>query len=183
MRRSIRYSLTPALAVGTAALVLAACGGGDSNDNVNASAASSGPGSGLVSIQDVGGTNVLADSEGRSLYSADVEKGQIRCTGACTSFWDPVAASAEQAKTASADLGLDLGAVERPEGDSQLTFKGLPLYTFTEEGPGQLEGDGFADDFDGIHFEWAAAATGSGAASNGSDNGSSESSGGYSSPY
>jgi hypothetical protein len=48
-------------------------------------------------------------------------------------------------------------------------LKGLPLYTFTEEGPGQLDGDGFVDDFQGTHFEWAAAATGAASGSSGSD--------------
>jgi predicted lipoprotein with Yx(FWY)xxD motif len=178
MRRSIKYSLTAVLAVGAAALVLAACGGGD--DNGNATAASSGSGSGLVSVQNVDGTNVLADADGQTLYSADVEKSQIRCTDGCTSFWDPVAASAKQAKTASSDLDLNFGVVKRPDGESQLTFKGLPLYYFKEEGPGKLDGDGFTDDFQGTHFEWAAATTGGGSSSSGSG-GSNNS--GNSSPY
>ena len=54
--------------------------------------------------------------------------------------------------------------VKRPDGTDQLTFNRLPLYRFTEEGAGQLEGDGFVDDFDGTHFEWAAATTGAGSA-------------------
>jgi predicted lipoprotein with Yx(FWY)xxD motif len=176
MKLSIRPLLTVALAVGAAALVLAACGGGDSDDNGNATAAESGAGSDLVSVEDVDGTNVLTDSEGRTLYTADVENGKIRCTGTCTSFWKPVEASADEAESASADLDLDLGVVDRPGGGRQLTYKGLPLYSFTEEGPGQLDGDGFVDDFDGTRFEWAAATTGGGSGSTGSEPG-------YSSPY
>jgi predicted lipoprotein with Yx(FWY)xxD motif len=166
MRVSIRHSVTGALAIGVAALVLAACGGSDGGgDSGNGGAATGG--SGVVSIQSVDGTNVLADSGGQTLYTAEVEKGRIRCTGACTSFWDPVGASAKQSKSASADLDLDLGVVKRPDGADQLTFKGLPLYSFTQEGAGQLDGDGFVDDFDGTHFEWAAATTGAGSASTG----------------
>jgi Secreted repeat of unknown function len=71
--------------------------------------------------------------------------------------------------------------VNRPDGESQLTFEGLPLYSFTEEGPGKLDGDGFVDDFEGTRFEWAAASTGSGSGSGGS-NGPTDGSG-YSSPY
>jgi predicted lipoprotein with Yx(FWY)xxD motif len=164
MRRSIKYSLTAAFAVGVAALVLAACGGGDDNDNGNATAASSGTSSGIVSMQNVDGTNVLVDSEGKTLYTADVEKAGIRCTDGCTSFWEPLAASAKQAKTASADLNVDVGVMKRPDGETQLTLKGLPLYSFTEEGSGSLEGDGFVDDFQGTHFEWAAATTGANSA-------------------
>ena len=168
MKLSIRSLLTVALAAAAGALVLAACGG-DSDDNGNATAADSGAGASLVSIEDVNDTDVLADSEGRTLYTADVENGEIRCTGACTSFWKPVEASANEAESASADLDLDLGVVDRPGGGRQLTYEGLPLYSFTEEGPGQLDGDGFVDDFEGTHFEWAAATTGGGSGSTGSE--------------
>jgi predicted lipoprotein with Yx(FWY)xxD motif len=172
MRTSIKYSVAAALAIGAAALVLAACGG---NDNGNGDASAASGGSGVVSIQSVNGTKVLADSNGRTLYDAKVEKGMIRCTGTCTSFWEPVDASMKQSKSASADLNLDLGVVKRPDGADQLTFKGLPLYRFTEEGAGQLDGDGFVDDFAGTHFEWAAASTGAGSASSGSNRPSSPS--------
>jgi predicted lipoprotein with Yx(FWY)xxD motif len=167
MRLSIRQSAAASLAVGLATVLLAACGGGD-DGNGNATAADAGRG--IVSVQDVDGTDVLVDSEGKTLYSAEVEQdGSILCTGACTSIWDPVGASASKADSAARDLGLDLGVISRPDGGEQLTFEGLPLYSFTEEGPGQLDGDGFVDDFQGTHFEWAAAATGPGSGSSGSD--------------
>jgi predicted lipoprotein with Yx(FWY)xxD motif len=172
MRVSIKHSVTTAVAISAAALVLAACGGSDSG---NGSAPTASGGSGIVSIQSVDGTNVLADSKDRTLYTAEVEKARIKCTDACTSFWDPVDASPKQSKSASADLNLGLGVVKRPEGTDQLTLNGLPLYRFTEEGAGQLEGDGFVDDFEGTHFEWAAATTGAGSASSGSDGSSSPS--------
>ena len=88
---------------------------------------------------------------GLQLYTAEVEKARIQCTGACTSFWDSVDASAKQSKSASADLNLGLGVVKRPEGTDQLTLNGLPLCRFMEEGAGQLEGDGFVDDSEGTH--------------------------------
>jgi len=147
------------LAAVTAALVLAACGGssgGSSADN-NAVAASSG--SGLVSMKTVDGTNVLADSQGKTLYSADVEKSGIKCTAECTSFWRPADASASEAQSTAADLGVAIDSVQRPDGQRQLTFNGLPLYTFTQEGPGQLDGNGFVDAFQGTKFHWQAATT------------------------
>jgi predicted lipoprotein with Yx(FWY)xxD motif len=168
MRLSIRHSVTVAIATGAAA-ALAACGGGG---NGNATGASPGSGSGIVSIQSVHGTDVLVDSQGRTLYSArtPVEKGgRIRCTGACKSFWDPVGATANESKSASADLHLSFGVVKRPEGDRQLTFNGRPLYSFKEEGPGQLKGDGFVDDFAGTHFQWETASVRGGSGSAGSD--------------
>ena len=170
MRLSIKHLVIVAVAISAAALVLSACGGGGGGGSATMSS-----GSGLVSIRSVDGTKVLADADGRTLYNAKVEKGRIRCTGACTSFWDPVDASSKQSKSASADLNLDLGVVKRPDGADQLTFNGLPLYSFTEEGAGQLDGDGFVDDFGGTHFEWSAATTGAGSASSGSDRSSSPS--------
>ena len=149
MKRSI---ILLALVIGAAALGVTACGG----DSGGASA--SGSGAGVVSVANVDGTDVLADSAGKTLYSAAVEKrGQIQCVGACTSFWKPTLASSADAEEAADQLDADLGVVKRPDGDEQLTFDGLPLYTFAEEDAGKLDGDGFADDFKGTHFEWKAA--------------------------
>jgi predicted lipoprotein with Yx(FWY)xxD motif len=158
--------MTLALAIGAAALLLAACGDDDDGGGGDASAANPGGGSGLVSVESVDGTDVLADSQGRTLYTADVEEdGRILCTGACTSIWDPVESSADDARSASEELGVELGVVMRPDGDRQLTMGRVPLYTFTEEGPGELEGDGFTDDFEGTTFVWEAAGTGAGSGS------------------
>ncbi len=147
-----------AVALALAALALAACG--DDSDDSEADAAVAGSDSGLVSVQDVDGTEVLADAEGRTLYTAAVEQDGILCTDGCTAFWAPTIAASDEAESAAADLGLELSVIQRPDGDRQLTLNGLPLYSFTEEGPGQLEGDGFVDDFQGTRFEWQAATTG-----------------------
>jgi predicted lipoprotein with Yx(FWY)xxD motif len=156
MRPTLRNAISGALAIGAAALALAACGGEDDEDS--ASAAGSGNRAAVASVESVDGADVVVDPDGRTLYSADVERGgRIRCTGECTSFWAPVTASAGEARAASADLDLDLATVERPGGRRQLTLDRLPLYTFTQEGAGELEGDGFVDDFAGTRFEWTAA--------------------------
>jgi predicted lipoprotein with Yx(FWY)xxD motif len=167
MRLLTKNTVIAVLGLGLAAILLAACGGGGDGEDGNATAADAS--GGIVSVESVDGTDVLVDSEGRTLYTAEVEQAQILCTGACTAFWEPMGASPSEAESASADLDLDLGVVGRPDGGEQLTFDGLPLYTFTEEDPGQLEGDGFVDDFEGTRFEWAAATTGSGSEPTGSD--------------
>jgi predicted lipoprotein with Yx(FWY)xxD motif len=162
MRRSIILST---LVIGAAALGVAACGG--SGDDSGASPA--GSSTGIVSVANVDGTNVLADSAGKTLYSAAVEKGgKIHCVDACLSFWDPMLASSADAKKTAGELDAKLGVVTRPDGKRQLTFEGLPLYTFAEEGAGKLEGDGFVDDFQGTHFEWEAARTSGGSQPSGS---------------
>jgi predicted lipoprotein with Yx(FWY)xxD motif len=145
-----------ALLIGAAGIGVAACGSSD-----NSSGASTA--TGLVSVDTVDGNHVLADSAGKTLYSAAVEKGgKIRCVGACTTFWQPMLASKSAAQKASGTLDAQLGVVERPGGQQQLTFDGLPLYTFAEEGTGKLQGDGFADEFQGTHFQWMAARTSGG---------------------
>jgi predicted lipoprotein with Yx(FWY)xxD motif len=156
MRRSI---LLPTLLIGAAALGVTACGSSDED----AGASTAGSSGGLVSVASVDGTEVLADSAGKTLYTAAVEKdGEILCVEACTSFWAPVLASPADAEEAAGALDANLGVVKRPEGERQLTLDGLPLYTFTEEDVGKLDGDGFVDDFQGTRFEWEAARTGGG---------------------
>jgi predicted lipoprotein with Yx(FWY)xxD motif len=152
-----------------AALALGACGGDD--DGSGASEPSSGGGTasaGGVSVQSIDGTDVLVGSNDQALYSADEEQGgKVLCTGGCTSIWKPVPAS----EGAGASSDLDLGEVDRPDGAKQLTYMGAALYTFTEEGPGKLTGDGVTDSFGGNSFTWHAATTAA------ADSGSSDSSG------
>jgi predicted lipoprotein with Yx(FWY)xxD motif len=155
MRNPVRYVGRGTIALGAVALMVAACGGDDGSDP-----SPGGSTGGFVSVASVDGTDVLVDSDGSTLYTTPAEQdGQIYCVDACTAFWEPVVATSQQAKTAATELDADLAVVKRPDGDTQLTYAGLPLYTFTEEDPGQLEGDGFVDDFQGTHFEWEAART------------------------
>jgi predicted lipoprotein with Yx(FWY)xxD motif len=154
--------------IAAAALALGACGGDD--DGSGSSDMGSGGGTasaGGVSAQSIDGTDVLVDSNDQVLYSADEEQGgKVLCTDGCTSIWKPVAAS----EGAGASSDLDLGEVDRPDGAKQLTYEGAPLYTFTDEGPGELKGDGLTDSFGGDSFTWHAATTAG-------DSGSSDSAG------
>ncbi|MFD7077972.1 hypothetical protein ACFV9G_27435 [Nocardioides sp. NPDC059952] len=144
-----------ALVVAAAALFAAGCGssGGDGSD-------AGGGGEALVSATEVDGTEVLVDAEGHTLYTAEVEKdGEIHCVDTCAKFWEPVVATEDDVDAANSAQGDGFGTVERPDGESQLTHDGLPLYTFAKEGAGELKGDGFTDDFRGTEFVWAAART------------------------
>ncbi len=153
MRLSVTHSVRVGLAISATALGIVGCGGGEGDESAVA-----GTDAGIASVASVEGSDVLVDSGGRTLYTAPVERsGKILCVAACTSFWEPAVASPDDAESAAEELEADLGVVDRPDGDRQLTFNGLPLYTFSEEDPGQLEGDGFGDDVQGTHFEWEAA--------------------------
>jgi predicted lipoprotein with Yx(FWY)xxD motif len=148
------------MATGLATVALAACGGGNSSSGSSgASASTMGTTGGAVSVKSVDNSDVLTNSQGKTLYTANVEKrGRIMCTGQCTTFWMPADGSSAKAKTAAADLNLNIGVVKRPGGADQLTFDGKPLYSFTQEGAGKLTGNGFMDAFNGTQFTWSAAA-------------------------
>jgi predicted lipoprotein with Yx(FWY)xxD motif len=180
MKASSKLSLVVIAAIATAALALASCGGDDGDgSSATASDTSATASGGAVSVQSVDGTDVLADSEGRTLYSPDEEKsGKVLCSSdSCTAIWDPVIAS--EGKDAPSDLAGDLGTVSRPDGERQLSFDGAPLYRFTEEGPGELAGEGVVDSFDGTMFTWHAATTGAApSSSDSSDSSDSSGSGG-----
>jgi predicted lipoprotein with Yx(FWY)xxD motif len=140
-----------------ASLALAACGGGDGDSSDSATAAGSGTTVAVKSIDGVG--DVLVDSGGKALYASDVEAdGKVRCTGACTSFWEPL--TIDSAQPVGADGVGKLGVISRPDGAKQVTVAGKLLYTFSEDAPGKVEGNGFADDFDGRHFTWKAVLAG-----------------------
>jgi predicted lipoprotein with Yx(FWY)xxD motif len=177
MRRFTPHPLPVVLFVLVAALLIAACGD-DDDDSSDSSASAGGSAGELVSVESIDGTDVLVDADGRALYTAVQEAdGRIRCVDSCTSDWDPVLGSSEDA--ASADVDAELAVTERPDGGQQLTLDGAPLYAFTREGPGQLTGDGLVDDFEGTEFEWQAATVSGGAAAPSSEANGDEPLGGY----
>jgi predicted lipoprotein with Yx(FWY)xxD motif len=144
--------LIPLVAI-VAAVGLAACGGGSSDDD-SATAAAAGTNGQTVAVQDVGDAgSVLVDSSGQALYASDVEaNGMVACTDGCESFWEPLTTNSGKP---TGSVPGKLGVIDRPDGGGQqVTFNGRPLYSFTQEGPGEVTGDGFSDAFDGQQFTW-----------------------------
>lgn len=107
--------------------------------------------------------DVLVDSQGDALYSPDQETGgKVLCTDACASIWIPLTLPAGEQPTGSSDVSSQLGLIRRPDGAEQVTYEGKPLYTFAEDpSPGEVTGNGVADDFGGTSFTWHVAAPGS----------------------
>ena len=177
--------------VALAAVGLAACGGSDNGDSSNSGSAGATPVSnsgGTVATKSISGVgNVLVDSTGKVLYTNDMDTGsKIACTDQCLTEWVPLAApSSGQPSSDDSAVQSKLGTVKRPDGSSQVTLGGMPLYTFVEDSPGQATGNGFADSFGGTNFVWTAATASGQAASTsttttGTSTGSSGgSSGGY----
>ncbi len=155
------YRRLASLAAGLSMLALAACGSdGDSTSEAAGTPTASAPtGSDASSTQAVtvaaidGFGDVLVDAEGMPLYTADEEAdGQIRCVDSCTSFWVPLEAT-DGAPSEVPGIG-ELEVVERPDGTEQVAAGGQALYTFDQDSPGDVTGDGFADDFGDQHLTW-----------------------------
>jgi predicted lipoprotein with Yx(FWY)xxD motif len=161
--RVLRGPLVAAIAAAAAAGVLAGCASGSGS----ASAASNGAGgtqqggAGVtISSRQVSGVGtVLTDQSGKTLYTPEQEaSGTIKCTGSCLSFWFPVTVANGGMPHAGSTLTGKLGSIQRPDGTSQVTYNGEPLYTFKlDSGPGQAHGNDFTDSFGGQSFVWHAA--------------------------
>src|SRR5262245_48393929 len=180
MLHSTKRAILALAAIAVIAVGLAACGGNSSNDN--STTAQSTATNGTVSTKSVSGVGtVLVDSKGDALYTNDMDSGsKIACTGECASIWVPLAApSGGNATSSDSSVQAKLGVVQRPDGTSQVTFGGKPLYSFVQDSPGQVTGNGFSDSFGGTSFVWTAATTGGAGGSTTTTSGAAPSGGGY----
>jgi len=91
------------------------------------------------------GRSILATATGHTLYSLSAEKhGKFVCTKAsgCLALWHPLMVPAGATLTGP----VKLGTVKRPEGGTQATYHGLPLYSFAPDTkPGDVKGQGLKD--------------------------------------
>jgi predicted lipoprotein with Yx(FWY)xxD motif len=85
---------------------------------------------------------ILATPKKQALYYWAVEKrdhGRIHCTGACAKLWPPLLVKAGASVPARLrGVKGSFGTVKRPDGRTQVTFRGLALYTYVHEGPTQV---------------------------------------------
>jgi predicted lipoprotein with Yx(FWY)xxD motif len=133
-------------AAGAAAAVLAiaACGSSASSSSSPPAAGASSPaasssGTSLMSTT-ISGTKVLANSAGFTLYwFAPDTPATSKCTGSCATFWPPVKGPA----TAGSGVTGTLSTITRPDGTTQATYDGHPLYTYAgDTAPGVAKGNG-----------------------------------------
>ena len=87
----------------------------------------------------IGGTTVLANAKGFTLYSfAPDTPASSTCYGSCAVYWPPVTG------TTAAGQGLPgtVTTITRTDGSHQLTYNGHPLYTYIgDSAPGQARGN------------------------------------------
>jgi predicted lipoprotein with Yx(FWY)xxD motif len=104
--------------------------------------------------------NIYTDADGMALYTpAQEATGKISCVGPCTSVWIPLAAPPNGSATESSDVRGSVGVITRPDGSSQVTLNGAPLYRFYQDtAPDTANGNGIRDSFGGVHLAWHVAA-------------------------
>jgi predicted lipoprotein with Yx(FWY)xxD motif len=134
-----RRSLTLFGALPLAALALAACGGSTSHALPTTSEGR--PAS--VGVASTGLGDVLVDRQGRTLYLFERDSGaRSTCTGACAVNWPPLRVRGT-ALVGTGAKPADVGRTARPDGMSQLTYNGHPLYTFVNDTKsGDTNGEG-----------------------------------------
>jgi predicted lipoprotein with Yx(FWY)xxD motif len=98
----------------------------------------------VVKTRMVSGKTLLVNRRGLTLYHLSVErKGHFICTqSACLALWHPLVVKHGTTPTGANSLST----VKRPDGRSQVAYKGGPLYTFAQDSkPGDMKGNGFKD--------------------------------------
>jgi predicted lipoprotein with Yx(FWY)xxD motif len=103
-----------------------------------------GPPAGLASgavlkTTSINGTTVLTNGKGFTLYwFAPDTPARSACTGACAQYWPPVTGR----PAAGPGTTGRLGTITRPDGTTQATYDGHPLYTYiADTAPGQAHGN------------------------------------------
>jgi predicted lipoprotein with Yx(FWY)xxD motif len=139
---------------------LAGCGGGSSSSSTTATEAAketstlpepkppppnAEEGTVFVSLGSAKGLGeVLVNSEGRTLYAYSAEKdGEVVCVASCADAWSPLIDESGEPQPSNGTGAARLGTVQRPDGTTQVTYAGHPLYSFSgDKLPGEANGNG-----------------------------------------
>jgi predicted lipoprotein with Yx(FWY)xxD motif len=92
----------------------------------------------LVTKTDTAVGKYLATSDGQALYTYDADStGISNCTGSCLANWP-----AYQDTDTTTELPANVGTLKRSDsGQTQFTYKGMPLYTFLSDSSGNITGN------------------------------------------
>ena len=128
---SARVPIRLAMALGVSVLA-AACssGGGQQAPGTPAgNSTANGPAVGTVIATHSGpGGTYLTNGAGRAVYLWTADNlNKSACSGACAAAWPPVPAEGKVTVTGHGKAS-DLGTITRPDGTTQVTYDGHPLY-------------------------------------------------------
>lgn len=130
-------------------LLIVGCQGSSREDTNTDRAGHTSP----VTVQRIPGIGeVLADRRGFTLYYVATDRGaRVTCTGECSFTWPALMYSGPLPERSS--LPGPLGKTPNPDGGTQLTYFGWPLYRYSSDGvPGEANGHGLG----GLSGAWFA---------------------------
>ena len=137
-------TVTRTLTLAVALVLLAACSasGGGAGESSSDEAATI---TGEVAETDAGPARVGPDGPTLSVFTQDTD-GTSTCTDDCAATWPPFTVEAGAAVEAGEGVTGELAIVERDDGDSQVTYEGMPLYFYAPDAePGDATGQGVGD--------------------------------------
>jgi predicted lipoprotein with Yx(FWY)xxD motif len=140
------FGFVPLGLVALSTLAIAACGGSSGSNTTsshNASATAPTQLSGTVNEASNSLGKILVDSQGRTLYLFQGDKGmKSACSGACAAAWPPLLAKGKPTAGGGVKASL-IGTSKRSNGTEQVTYNGHPLYLFKgDQSAGQTNGQG-----------------------------------------
>jgi predicted lipoprotein with Yx(FWY)xxD motif len=84
-----------------------------------------------------------------TVYLFEADKGPASsCTGACAKAWPPVTGTG---KAAGGALASRMGTIKRPDGTTQVTYHGHPLYLFVRD---KDDGDAYGQAVHAFGADW-----------------------------
>jgi predicted lipoprotein with Yx(FWY)xxD motif len=124
------------------AAVAVGCGGGGATAASAPPKTASGQAA-TVGISSTGIGQILVNSQGRTLYLFKADQGtKSACTGACAGAWPPLLVNGKPTLGKGINASL-VRTATRPEGTTQLTYNGHPLYLFAQDQKaGETNGQG-----------------------------------------
>lgn len=114
--------------------------------------------------------SLLVTSGGMTLYHYTPDKnGAVKCTAGCAQFWPPLVVKMGVKPTAGAGISKSkLSTVKRPDGKTQVTYAGFPLYRYSgDRKPGDVKGQGFEKIWFAVTSKGTLAKAGSGGGTGG----------------
>jgi predicted lipoprotein with Yx(FWY)xxD motif len=164
-----RRRLLPLVGAGAVALAIGGCGGNTSTAAKPTTSSGQPATVGVATATKLG--HVLVDSQGRTLYLFEANKGtRSTCNGACAVAWPPLRAGHMPVSGSGVDAAK-VGMTARSGGGRQITYNGHPLYRF---GGDHRAGDTNGQEVTAFGASWFAVSPDGNATS-----GSTSSSGGY----
>lgn len=131
-RRRMVVCLSGLVAV---ALLAAACSSGSGTASSSTTAVSTTAVVKVATVPTYG--HILTNSSGKPLYTLSES-----CTGSCASAWPALTVTRGTKPTAGAGVIGTLSAVMLADGKYQVTYNGLPVYTFVKDSPDHVTGQG-----------------------------------------